>query len=323
MGEASRAISGTCSEVRLRAVLCGTRLPRHRHGDADGDDAAPEVDVLALDAQKSRVVEPRDLAGLTGLRAQRGIATAFETPRDHRRRDLPARNRAGTEVATLPCVDCGPASVRQIRTVGYTRPATTSGANGQQAARVCPTGAHFEINKRDASAVRGGHRAASSQPDGAPMSFQIRALAAAPLAPLFSMSDDELRARGAVRQLVDRIPGFPCRVSLADAEPGETVILVHHEHQPADTPYRAGHAIYVREGATEARPAVDEVPEVLRRRLLSVRAFDTAGMMVDADVVDGRALEPVVDRMFARDDVAYLHLHNAKPGCYAARVDRA
>jgi len=155
------------------------------------------------------------------------------------------------------------------------------------------------------------------------MSFVIRALPAAPFAALFALSDDELRHRLAVRCVVDRSPGFPCRVSLCDAAVGETVLLVHHEHQPASTPYRAGHAIYVREGAVEARPGVGEVPEVLARRLLSVRAFDAAGTMRDADVVDGRALAPVVERLFADERVEYLHLHNAKPGCYAARVERA
>ena len=155
------------------------------------------------------------------------------------------------------------------------------------------------------------------------MSFQIHALPAEPFAPLFGMTDDELRARGAVRQTVDRTPGFPCRVSLADAAPGETVVLVHYEHQPVHTPYRAGHAIYVREGVAEAHPAAGEIPEVLRRRLLSVRAFDASGMMLDADVVEGRALGPAIARLFADGRVAYLHLHNAKPGCYAARVDRA
>ena len=155
------------------------------------------------------------------------------------------------------------------------------------------------------------------------MSFRIVGLSADQFAPLFSLSDEDLRRHGARRQVADRTPGFPCRVSLRDAEPGETVLLIHYEHQPADTPYRAGHAIYVRAGAEEAKPAAGEVPDVLRRRLLSVRAFDSNGMMVEADVVEGKALEPIIDRLFSNPAVAYLHLHNAKPGCYAARVERS
>jgi hypothetical protein len=155
------------------------------------------------------------------------------------------------------------------------------------------------------------------------VSFQIRALPIEPFADLFSMTDEQLRQHGAVRRTVDASPGYPCRVSLMDAAIGESVILVHFEHQPANTPYRAGHAIYVREDATQARPNAGEIPEVLRRRLLSVRAFDDAGMMLEADVVEGRDLEQAIQRMFGNARVSYLHLHNAKPGCYAARVERA
>jgi hypothetical protein len=118
-------------------------------------------------------------------------------------------------------------------------------------------------------------------------------------------------------------PGFPCRVSLIDAAEGETLLLLHYEHQAAPTPYRASHAIFIREGAVEATPAPGEIPEVLRRRLLSVRAFDASHMMLDADVTEGATLEPLIARMLTDPAVAYLHLHNAKPGCYAARVDRA
>ncbi len=155
------------------------------------------------------------------------------------------------------------------------------------------------------------------------MSFQISGLPATAFSSLFSMSDAELVARGARRLIADRCPGFPCRVSLRDAESGEAVILAHYEHHPVPTPYRASFAVFVRVGAGEAHPTVDEVPQSIRTRLLSVRAFDRDGMMVDADVVDGGALESLVERFFAEPVVAYLHLHNARPGCFAARVDRA
>jgi hypothetical protein len=155
------------------------------------------------------------------------------------------------------------------------------------------------------------------------MSFRISALPIARFKPLFALSDEELAARGAKRLIVDKCPGFPCRVSLVDAQVGEVVLLTNYEHQSASSPYRAAHAIFVRENAHEARPQVDEVPQALRSRLLSVRGFDEKGMMIDADVVDGREIEPAIERLLANARISYLHLHNAKPGCYAARVDRA
>jgi len=155
------------------------------------------------------------------------------------------------------------------------------------------------------------------------MTFQIEGIPAARFAPLFGLSDEALTALGAVRRIADRKPGFPCRVSLKDAEPGEPVLLVNFEHQPTPTPYQARHAVYVREFAQPATPAPGEVPEVLRGRLLSLRAFDAAGWLLDAEVVDGRALEPVLKRLLEPSAVAYVHLHNAKPGCYAARAVRA
>ena len=92
---------------------------------------------------------------------------------------------------------------------------------------------------------------------------------------------------------------------------------------PAATAYRASHAIFVREGATTRFDAVGIVPAVLRRRLLSVRAFDAAGSMRDADVTEGVALETLVARLFADPLVDVLHVHNAKRGCYAGRIERA
>lgn len=155
------------------------------------------------------------------------------------------------------------------------------------------------------------------------MSFRIQGLPVAPFTELFGLSEEELTARGVVRRVADRSPGFPCRVSLQDAVPGENVLLLNYEHLPVASPYRSRHAIYVREYAEEYRPEVNEVPEVLGSRLLSVRAFDASGMMVDADVVAGMEAARLIEQQFANPAVAYLHLHNAKPGCFAAQAIRA
>jgi len=154
------------------------------------------------------------------------------------------------------------------------------------------------------------------------MSFQISGLPRTDFEALFALSDAGLAARDARRMIVDRKPGFPCRVSLADAELGETVLLVNYEHLPVASPFRSRYAVYVRENAAAARLAPGEVPAVLRSRLLAVRSFDDAGMLLDAQITEGVALEAVLHRALEPDTVAYLHLHFAKPGCFAARVDR-
>jgi len=156
------------------------------------------------------------------------------------------------------------------------------------------------------------------------VSFQITALPMAPFAPLFTMSDADLRQHRAIRVTAHAKPGYPCRVSLEDAEIGEVLILVHHEHhQPAATPIRASDAVYVREDATPASPAPNEVPAMLRARPLSLRGFDAGDMLVVAELVIGEAVEAAVEEMLADASVACIHAHLAKPGCYAARIDRA
>jgi hypothetical protein len=155
------------------------------------------------------------------------------------------------------------------------------------------------------------------------MSFRITGLPADQFAPLFALSDAELAAKGAVRQIADeRRPGYPCRISLTDSLPGDELILVNYEHHPVDSPYRMRFAIYVRKGE-ERFDAIGEVPEQLRSRTLAVRAFDAEAMMRGWEMVEGRDLEGAVERLFADPRTAYLHIHFAAPGCYAARVDRA
>ncbi len=155
------------------------------------------------------------------------------------------------------------------------------------------------------------------------MSFRITGLSPAPFIPLYGLSEAELAQLGVIRYPVDKNPGFPDRVEMRDAAPGESMLLLNHVCQPAETPYRATHAIFVREGATRAFDEVDTVPEVLRRRLLSLRAYDAKGMMIDADVVDGAEVDDLIKRLLDNAEVSYIHAHNAKRGCYAGRIERA
>lgn len=155
------------------------------------------------------------------------------------------------------------------------------------------------------------------------MAFRITGLAPEPFQSLFGLPDQDLASFGMKRYIVDSNPGFPDRIEMKDAELGQSVLLLNHVCQPAKTPYRASHAIFIREWGTQAYDAVDQVPESMRIRLLSLRAFNDDGMMLDADVADGIVIEPVVTRMFANPEVSYIHVHNAKQGCYSGRIDRA
>ncbi len=154
------------------------------------------------------------------------------------------------------------------------------------------------------------------------MTFQIHALDPSKFLPLYMLGDSELVPHRAMWVDADSEPGYPCRISLEDAPKGSRVLLVNFDHHPSDSPYRASHAIYVNPEAVQARPKPGVVPSSISSRLISWRAFDAEGLMVDADVLDGELLVSTLPDVFSNKDVEYVHLHNARPGCYAARVTR-
>ncbi len=155
------------------------------------------------------------------------------------------------------------------------------------------------------------------------MDFRITGLSPESFKPLFGLNDSTLADLGMRRAIADDATSFPCRVSLAHAEPGEELILLSFEHQAAHSPYRATGPIYVRRVAAMAFDAVNVIPEPVRTRLLSVRAYDAQDLIVEAEVVDGEVSEPLMAAFFQREEVAYLHVHYARRGCYACRVERA
>lgn len=154
------------------------------------------------------------------------------------------------------------------------------------------------------------------------MGFRISGLSPEPFRRFYGLSNEELEREGVKRYVADKTPGFPDRIEMRDVDIGQRLLLLNHVCQPANTPYRATHAIFIREGAEQTYDRIDEVPEVMRIRLLSLRAYDSSGMMLDADVVDGREIEKIIARFFANPEIAYIHAHNAKRGCYSGRIDR-
>lgn len=155
------------------------------------------------------------------------------------------------------------------------------------------------------------------------MAFRIQGIHPSIFADLIGLTNEELEARGAKRYRVTNKPGFPDRVEVRDLEVGETALLLNFEHQPADTAYRSRHAIFVGEQSHQCLDMVDDLPAAIRSRPISLRAFNSIGEMIDADLADGVDLQPVINRFFERSDVSYLHAHYAKRGCFAAKIVRA
>ena len=155
------------------------------------------------------------------------------------------------------------------------------------------------------------------------MSFQLVGIPFEPFASLFSLSDRELAELDAQRVIATEMPGYPCRVSLADAEIGEELLLLPYAHQPARSPYKASGPIFVRKAARPCKLGAGMIPDYVRLRQMSVRAYGAAHLMIDAAVCEGKDAAATILQMFDNPDVAYIHLHNAKRGCFSCRVDRA
>jgi hypothetical protein len=152
--------------------------------------------------------------------------------------------------------------------------------------------------------------------------FQLVGLDHSRFEPLFELDDAELAKAGIMRRVVDASPGFPCRVSLEDAAVGEDVLLLSWLHQPTTSPYRASGPIFVRRGARQARLPPGVVPAYVSSRLISLRAYDAEDLMIAAEVCEGVEVAARLAAQLADPAVAYIHLHNARRGCFSCLAQR-
>ena len=154
------------------------------------------------------------------------------------------------------------------------------------------------------------------------MDFRITGLSPEPFRHLFGLPDHELAKHRAIRVIADDV-NYPDRIGVREVAIGDSLLLLNHVCQPVESPYYATHAIYVHEHATEVYDRINEVPSVMRSRLLSLRAFNEKGIIIGAEVVQGTEVEGAIERLFSNENAAYIHAHNAARGCYSGRIDRA
>lgn len=157
------------------------------------------------------------------------------------------------------------------------------------------------------------------------MMIATTGLAPEPFYPLFAMDDAELHQRG-IRRMVapdNAGIGYPCRVSLAFAQPGEELLLVNYRHlDDAHSPYRSEGPIFVRRGATQFQWN-GEWPEIVTQRPMSVRAYDHEGIMIEADLAEKDDLKSLASEWLARTDVAHVDIHSTRRGCFFCRIEAA
>ena len=139
----------------------------------------------------------------------------------------------------------------------------------------------------------------------------------------FTMSAVQLKSFNACLFVADEYPCYPCRVSLKDAEIGETVLAIPYEHHSVQGPYKSAGPIFVRKDAKTANLGVNEIPKMLTHRLLSVRGYNSESIMVEGDAVMGGELENVLEKQFLNGAVEYIHVHNAGPGCFNCEIKKA
>lgn len=155
------------------------------------------------------------------------------------------------------------------------------------------------------------------------MTFQMRGLDTEFFAPLFKLDDKGLEAIGAQRVYADDADAYPCRISLTRVPVGAELLLLNHVHQStASSPYRASGPIFVSRSAATGHYRGELAP-ILKDRLLSLRAYDAAALIVDAEVAEGEDVLRVIERFLADPQVVHVDAHFARRGCFAVRIERA
>lgn len=132
-------------------------------------------------------------------------------------------------------------------------------------------------------------------------------------------------AGNALRRTISTGTGAPCRHCLRNGTKGEEMLLGSY-HLPGPTGiYWTPSPIFLHARDCDAYAGQDEIADIVRTSLVSVRAYD-AGQTVLYDlgqVAEGPDADAPLARALADPRTSFVNIHTAKPGCLLCRVERA
>ena len=126
-----------------------------------------------------------------------------------------------------------------------------------------------------------------------------------------------------LRPFVTDEPGAPLRCCLREAEAAERLVLI--AYRPDDTvgAYREIGPVFLHADACDGFEPSAGYPGGFRRRQQVFRAYDAAGRIAYAVLVDGADAEAAIDTLLANPDITTIHSRNVLYGCYMFAINRA
>ncbi len=120
--------------------------------------------------------------------------------------------------------------------------------------------------------------------------------------------------------------GFPCRVCLHYAKPGEEMLLGSYNLPKPQGLYWTPSPIFVHAEPCTPYEGADEIVDIVRHNaLVSVRAYDADGMVLYdlGQVSDGTEVDAPLARALGDVRTSFVNIHTARPGCLLCRVEPA
>jgi hypothetical protein len=125
-------------------------------------------------------------------------------------------------------------------------------------------------------------------------------------------------------RLVRADSGSPCRHCLQDAAAGDGLLLGSYHFGNPQGIYWAPSPVWVHAEPCPRFEQSDTVPEIVRNRLVSVRAYDSQDQMIYelGEVCRGTKVEAPLERALGDSRTGYVNIHTAGPGCFLCRAER-